>query len=521
MTVRCQTLDEKTTGTWRAGYRGVAADVTAVCARDDDEASVGAPPDWAAPRQASLRRVLVASDVAAIGGAWSVVLGPLGGYQGPGFSGLLVAVAAITIGALAAMSSQRLYLARVCRLRSVELSRLARVSIVTSVAVELLGTRLDVTLSAAPAAVATGAMMAALATSRGVYSAWLRRRRNSGRSTRPVVIVGNGDQSVDLGQLLANHPELGFRAVATIAPTVDVMEALEEHRSDTVIVVTAAFDRTELNRITRRLLDCGVHVHLSTGLSGIDHRRLRAQPLAREPIFYLEPLTVSPWQHAVKRTVDIVGGAAALLASLPVLVLAAIAVKLEDGGPVLYRHQRVGLDGEEFTIYKLRTMVPGADRQLHLVAAANQRSGPLFKSHLDTRITRVGRVLRATSIDELPQLINVLLGTMSLVGPRPALAHEVAQFDEELRMRERVRPGITGLWQIEGRDDPSFEAYRRLDLFYVENWSLELDLVILLATARAVTVQAVRDLRGQWRPSGATTGLHVIDLTTTATEATP
>ncbi|MFP5376473.1 MAG: sugar transferase [Acidimicrobiia bacterium] len=488
---------------------------------DGDSGSVAAtPPAWAPPGQAVLRRVLVAGDLAAVAGVWLAVLGPHGGYVGSSPAGTAAPLMAVTAGALGLMASQKLYLARVCRVRAVELSRVLRVSVVTGVAAHLVGHRVGVELSVALLAFAVLAMAAALAVWRGCYGAWLRRRRRRGHSTRPVVVVGDLEESHNLAALLRGHPELGFEAVAAVLPSGDVMRALRDHRSDTVVLAAGAFDRARLNRATRALLEAGVHVHLSTGLSGFDHRRLRAQPLAREPLFYLEPLTVTPWQRVAKRTVDLVGGVAALAVSVPVLVVAAVAIRLEDGGPVLFRHRRIGQDGEEFTIYKLRTMVPDADRQLHLVAAANQRTGPLFKSHHDPRVTRVGRVLRATSIDELPQLVNVLLGTMSLVGPRPALAHEVAQFDPELRTRERVRPGITGLWQVEGRDDPSFEAYRRLDLFYVENWSLELDLVILLATAKAVVVQALRDIRRQWRPSAlhAPAPIHMIDLTGVAAD---
>jgi exopolysaccharide biosynthesis polyprenyl glycosylphosphotransferase len=487
--------------------------VIAIRADDHGEASIDASAELAAPRQAVLRRVLLATDVVAVAATWAAVLGPLGGYEGGSAAGLLAAVAAVTVGALALMVSHKLYLARVCRVRAVELSRVLRVSLVTAVAAAVAGPRWGVELSVLLTAVAVAAMVFALATTRGCYNIWLRRRRSRGRSTRPVVVVGDAEEAGNLGMLLRGHPELGFEVAASVAPDEDILAALRAHRSDSVVLATSAFDRAELNRVTRQLLDAQVHIHLSTGLSGFDFRRLRAAPLAREPLFYLEPLIVTPWQQVVKRAVDVVGSVVGLVLSLPVLLAAAVAVKLEDGGPVLFRHRRVGQDGEEFTIFKLRTMVPDADRQLHLVAAANQRTGPLFKSHHDPRVTRVGRVLRATSVDELPQLINVLAGSMSLVGPRPALAHEVAQFDAELRMRERVRPGITGLWQIEGRDDPSFEAYRRLDLFYVENWSLELDLVILLTTARAVVMQALRDIRRQWRHSGEPASAPVIDLT--------
>lgn len=479
----------------------------ALGAQNEERATAVA--DWAQPRQAVLRNVLVAADAVAVGAIWAVVLGPMGAYRGSG-AGAAVAIAGVTAAILAFMASQQLYLGRVCRLRTVEISRLVRVSVVAGAVVHVVGPRWAVSPSAALAAAAAVATALSLTVSRGLYSSWLRRRRSDGRHQRPVVVVGSREEADGIQRHIQSHPELGLHAVTTLGPAADLMLALEDHRSDTVVVAASAYSSAELNRVTRTLLDNGVHVHLSTGLSGIDQRRLRAQPMAREPMFYLEPLRISAWQATAKRALDIVGAAAGLLLALPVLLAAAVVIKLEDRGPVLFRHQRVGRHGEAFTVFKLRTMVPGADRQLHLVAAENQRTGPLFKSHNDPRITRVGRFLRATSIDELPQLINVLLGTMSLVGPRPALAHEVAQFDPELRLRERVRPGITGLWQIEGRDDPSFDAYRRLDLFYVENWSLELDLVILLGTARAVVVQAMRDRRRQWKtPAAAGT---VIDL---------
>jgi lipopolysaccharide/colanic/teichoic acid biosynthesis glycosyltransferase len=197
----------------------------------------------------------------------------------------------------------------------------------------------------------------------------------------------------------------------------------------------------------------------------------------------------------VKRTLDLGLASVAVVLVLPMLAAAALAIKLEDGGPLLFRQKRVGRNGEAFTLFKLRTMVPDAEQQLQALQERNQRMGPLFKLAADPRITSAGRILRATSIDELPQLFNVLQGTMSLVGPRPALPEEMQQFDDRLQARTQVPPGITGLWQVEARDNPSFGAYRRLDLFYVENWSVGLDLGILLATVGVVLTRGSRALR--------------------------
>ena len=244
--------------------------------------------------------------------------------------------------------------------------------------------------------------------------------------------------------------------------------------------------------MVRALLDAGVHVQLSNGLWGIDHHRLRPVPLAHEPFVYVEPATLRRGQQVCKRALDVTVSGVLLVLSAPVLLVAMLAVRLQDGGPAIFRQVRVGKDGEPFTLFKLRTMVPDAEQQLVDVTSVNQRAGgPLFKATSDPRRTRVGRILETTSLDELPQLLNVLRGDMSLVGPRPALPHEVAQFDDELLGRHRVQPGITGLWQVEARDKPDFEIYRRLDLFYVENWSIGLDLAIMFSTVCSVLGRVV------------------------------
>ncbi|MDQ1399912.1 MAG: hypothetical protein QOK20_1844 [Acidimicrobiaceae bacterium] len=209
------------------------------------------------------------------------------------------------------------------------------------------------------------------------------------------------------------------------------------------------------------------------------------------------PARFAAWQVALKRSLDLLIGTVLLVITLPLIALAAIAIKVHDGGPVLFRQTRVGRHGRKFTILKLRTMVPDADKALPLLASSNGRTGPLFKMLVDPRVTPVGRLLRSSSIDELPQLLNVISGSMSLVGPRPALPAEVAQFGKPLMVRLHVKPGITGLWQVEARDDPAFERYQKLDLYYVRNWSIRLDLAILLATFRPVVHRLYRSARGE------------------------
>jgi exopolysaccharide biosynthesis polyprenyl glycosylphosphotransferase len=357
-----------------------------------------------------------------------------------------------------------------------------------------------------------------LACARSAYGDWLRAGRSRGRFSRPVLVVGSNDEAVDLCHLIDSHPEVGYRVCGLVGdpgeirsrtdlPCLgsldDVVSVVEASGVNGVIVAASAVPSAQLNRTIRALMRAGVHVHLSSGLTGIDYRRVRSLPLAHEPLFYLEPLAPSQGELALKRALDIVLASIGLLLSLPVLLAAALIVKLSDRGPVLYRHERVGQGAKPFTIYKLRTMVVGAEERLDEVRRSNQRfDGPLFKADLDPRVTRIGRFLRTTSIDELPQLFNVLNGTMSLVGPRPALPTEVAQFDDELLTRLQVKPGITGLWQVEARDNPSFYVYRRLDLFYLENWSVGLDLAILLGTFQAVVGRSMRALTGT-TPEGA------------------
>jgi exopolysaccharide biosynthesis polyprenyl glycosylphosphotransferase len=250
-----------------------------------------------------------------------------------------------------------------------------------------------------------------------------------------------------------------------------------------------------------------VTVHLLFGLKGINPRHLRTTSIGHDPGIYLAEQSFERAQQVAKRCLDVMLGAVALIAAAPIILVAASAIKLQDHGPVLFKQRRVGRDGELFWVYKLRTMHRDAESRLDELRCRNERTGgPLFKLTNDPRVTRAGRFLRATSIDELPQLWCVLRGDMSLVGPRPALPDEVAEFDRRLSRRAGVRPGITGLWQVEQRDAAAFDHYRRLDIFYVENWSLVLDLAILIRTVPAMLSRATptrrvarADLRDQSR----------------------
>ncbi|HLF40664.1 MAG TPA: sugar transferase [Acidimicrobiia bacterium] len=484
------------------------------------DAPSGQPAPAAGRGSNFLRRILVLLDAAAVAAAWAIALTVPDGLDQPGISRLanvVVAVVAATAVSLALIASQRLYLARVCSVRAVETVRLGRTAAIAALLLQASERKLGIHVSFQEMVGGAALSFAFLGASRDGYRAWLKAHRRAGRHSRQIVIVGANEEGYDLYHLVGNHPELGFRVcgivgspsevtergydVPWLGDTAHVVEAVQAAGANGVLVAASSLPSTQLNRVVRDLLVAGVHVHLSSGIRGIDYRRLRSHPLAHEPLFYLEPVSLARWQVATKRALDLVLATLGLLLSLPVLGACALAIKMHDRGPVFFRQQRVGLDGNTFTILKLRTMVTDAEAKLADLMAQNQREGVLFKLANDPRVTPIGRLLRATSLDELPQLINVVRGDMSLVGPRPALPVEVAQFDEELLARQRVRPGITGLWQVEARDSASFQAYQRLDLFYVENWSVSLDLAILLSTVQTVAARGTRALRRRSAPA--------------------
>jgi exopolysaccharide biosynthesis polyprenyl glycosylphosphotransferase len=462
-------------------------------------------------RPKSLRRVLLTLDAAAAALAWfGVLLGPalMAGVPRRMIVMAVAATAAVLV-TIAVMAGQKLYLARICSVRAVELQRTSRAVVMTSAGVYAAGRVLEVPIHIEAAVMGGFVAFVLLVSARTFFRSWLAAHRREGRYARPMVLIGANQDAVDLYRVIEDHPEMGYRISGVVARKEDaaalevpwlgdIAEAphvVHASGANGVLVVASAMATSQLNEVVRDLLMAGVHVHMSSGLQGIAHHRLRALPFAHEPLFYLERAHLARWQVMVKRTLDLGLASVAVVLVLPMLAAAALAIKLEDGGPLLFRQKRVGRNGEAFTLFKLRTMVPDAEQQLQALQERNQRMGPLFKLAADPRITSAGRILRATSIDELPQLFNVLQGTMSLVGPRPALPEEMQQFDDRLQARTQVPPGITGLWQVEARDNPSFGAYRRLDLFYVENWSVGLDLGILLATVGVVLTRGSRALR--------------------------
>ncbi|MCU1361411.1 MAG: sugar transferase [Ilumatobacteraceae bacterium] len=457
----------------------------------------------------NLRRRLVVIDCLALLLTWLPMLcWKL--YRGMEVWKLLVVEIALLGSGLALLALQGLYLARVASSRVEEMRRIVRSSFVLGFLQAGLLHVMSVELQLRWLIAGPLVSVVLLLWFRGGYRAWLSAARAAGRHLRDVVVIGVNADAADLVDMLADHPEAGFRVVGVVGdPTLAVVHGLSTlHLGTTdellsvlqqrgvrgVITVVGALPARELRPLIFELEEAGIHIQVSNGLHGMAHRRLRATPVAYQSLYYLEPADTGSPQMLVKRWLDLCLGLLTLIFATPIMLAIAVAIKITDRGPVLFRQQRVGKGGELFSMLKFRSMVIDAEARLAALSTDNERVGPLFKLERDPRVTRIGRFIRATSLDELPQLFNVLRGNMSIVGPRPALPAEVAQFDNRLLDRLQMPPGITGLWQVEARDNPHFGAYRRLDLFYVDNWSLNLDAVILVATIEQVLSKAVRSL---------------------------
>jgi exopolysaccharide biosynthesis polyprenyl glycosylphosphotransferase len=466
------------------------------------------PPAPPRATRSGLRRALVALDSAAASAAWALAFSLVHARNMPVRLERLGAMIAVTLFLL---GWQRLYQSRTCSSRLVEMAHIMRVATASTIAAMAVLAMTGSHAAVVPAVVGGLLALVLLTTGRTFYDAWVRAERARGRYTRPVAIVGSGAEAGRVVELFRHHPELGYRVCGVVGAqkmardngvdwlghACDAVDGVVASGATGVVVVAQDFSSENLNLMLREFLSHGIHVCMASGLWRMDHRRLQVTSLAHEPFLYLRPGALSARQLLLKRALDIAVASAVLIVAAPFMLAAAVAVKLGDGGPVLFRQTRIGRGGRPFTLLKFRTMVTDAEARLDDLAEHNQRDGPLFKVDADPRVTRAGKVLRATSLDELPQLFNVLGGSMSLVGPRPALPEEVARFDADLLDRHRVPPGVTGLWQVEARDNVSFYAYRHLDLFYVENWSCALDVAVLASTVPVVITRALRSALGR------------------------
>lgn len=343
-----------------------------------------------------------------------------------------------------------------------------------------------------------------------VIARWLLRgrlaaARSAGKCLQPTIVVGRGLPVPEMIAELRRDPhETGMTVVGVCVsdlpdpswiqdvtlyggPETALLAVRDTGAEAVVIASDSAFSGKTLRRLGWALSEMGVDLYVHPGIHEVAAPRLTLRPAAGMSLLHVEGPTIGGIDAIVKRAIDIVCSAMILLVTAPLWAIAALSVKLHDRGPVFFIQQRVGEEGKTFPMVKFRTMVVDAEARLAELEAHRHVNELLFKHKEDPRITGPGKWLRRFSVDELPQLLNVLRGEMSLVGPRPPLPKEVDAYEPDAMRRLKVRPGLTGMWQISGRSDLNWEDSLRLDLWYVDNWSPVLDVMILFRTVRAVT----------------------------------
>ena len=365
----------------------------------------------------------------------------------------------------------------------------------------------DFTRSLVAVAFPSGVVL--LVTVRWLARKWLHRQRKRGGWSHRVLVVGSRDNVAHLAAELTREAYAGFEVVGVCVPggaevpdandtdgplswpvvgsLTTIPDAVRTSAADTVAVVpSVGLTPAALRRLGWALEGSGADLVVAPALTDVAGPRVHVRPVAGLPLLHVEAPQYEGPMRVAKGVFDRCVALAMLLLLSPLLIAIAVAVRTTSSGPALFRQERVGRDGHSFTVYKFRSMVVDAEAMVARLAQLNENDGLLFKMREDPRVTRVGRWIRRYSLDELPQLINVLKGDMSLVGPRPPLPSEVANYAFDVRRRLLVKPGMTGLWQVSGRSDLSWEDTVRLDLYYVENWSMTADMLILWKTVAAV-----------------------------------
>ena len=332
--------------------------------------------------------------------------------------------------------------------------------------------------------------------------AYAAERRRAARAPSPVLIVGTGPAAQEFAERLLRHPAYGMRPVGFVSDDpspldpelgvpllghYDLLPHLtREFAVDRVVVDGASCAEAELRPVLNHAAACGAEVTVLPALASHISTAVTVEEVAGLTILSYRPSRLGGLNWAAKRVLDVVGAALALVLTAPVMAVAALLIKLDSPGPVLFRQERTGRGGRTFRMIKLRTMAADAESRVSEILHLNECDGPFFKVSSDPRITRIGRVLRRWSVDELPQLLNVIRGDMSLVGPRPCLPTEIQSCPDWFSHRFDVPPGMTGLWQVSGRFRLPFHEASRLDVFYVDHWAFSLDLKILLRTPTVV-----------------------------------
>lgn len=322
------------------------------------------------------------------------------------------------------------------------------------------------------------------------------------RDTLDILVVGGAVEAAGLVERLARNPDWGLRVVGGVVPDGEnpsqlggvpvlgklsrLSDVLQRHNIGQVFMTGRAWDTAQLRFVANTCEEVGVTFSMDANFLNLSISEAQVQSFEDWTVLSFSTTPADAEALLIKRGIDVVGAVLALVVSAPVLALVALAIKLDDRGPVLYSQVRSGLYGRPFRMHKFRSMCVDADRRLGEVVQLNETGGPTFKAASDPRITRVGRFIRKTSLDEFPQFWNVLVGDMSLVGPRPPIPAEVAKYERWQMRRLSMKPGITCIWQVSGRSDIDFATWMKLDLQYIDQWSLFLDIKLLLRTLPAV-----------------------------------
>jgi exopolysaccharide biosynthesis polyprenyl glycosylphosphotransferase len=329
--------------------------------------------------------------------------------------------------------------------------------------------------------------------------------RSKGLNYRTVLIVGTGRRAIEVARMIVNHKYWGFKILGFVSDghhlpngwarfrifgTVpDLKRILEQPSTEPIDEIVFAVTRKKLDEMKQIFLMCeelGIRTRVAMNFFTNRVARIEVEELEGVPFLTFTTTPSNETQLAAKRMLDVCVSLLILGISMPVIAISSPAIKLTSPGSILFKQERIGLNGRIFTLYKFRTMIEDAHERRGEVTHLNEMTGPVFKAKADPRVTGVGRWLRKFSLDEIPQLWNVLKGDMSLVGPRPPIPEEVASYHRWHRRRLSMKPGLTCLWQVSGRNNVDFDRWMQLDLDYIDNWSPSLDLKILLRTIPAV-----------------------------------
>lgn len=456
-----------------------------------------------------LRVTDVAIVIAAVAAAQLIRFGELhvGGTKTfASYTGVSIALAAIWIAFLAIFRTRS---PRVIGNGAEEYRRLVSATFRLFGVVAILSLLFKVDIARLYLAIALPVGLLGLLVSRWLWRKGVSKQRGKGKYQTAVLIVGSRKAAVSMAKQFERSPAAGYSVVGMCLPGYEperdavfldgdeipvlgdeynVVEAIEASGADTVAVTATEHLGTKgIRKMVWDLEKKNVDLVVAPGVVDVAGPRLVMRPVAGLPLIHVEKPQYNGATRFSKTAFDLVFALAVLLVISPILLITALAVKLTSRGPVFYMSERMGIDGKPFSMIKFRSMVEDADKQVDSLISQNEsEGGVLFKMREDPRVTKVGKFMRRFSIDELPQFFNVLKREMSVVGPRPPLRREVETYDGEVRRRLLVKPGITGLWQVSGRSDLSWEETVRLDLSYVENWSMVGDILIIAKTVRAV-----------------------------------